>query len=108
MKVRPDVSASRAAGLAYEPRLEIGKPDVIRPLIAADRDRVAAAKVLAIDQDTAQAGRAHFAEGNLLRAGEGGHAPSKRGPSDPANRLCVCAWKRMETPSVAVSPWGCI
>jgi hypothetical protein len=34
MKVRPDVSASLAAGFAYEPRLDVGQPDAIRPLAA--------------------------------------------------------------------------
>jgi hypothetical protein len=37
-------------------------------LIAADRDRVAAVIVGAIDQDTANAGFAHLAECDLLRA----------------------------------------
>ena len=35
MKVRPDVSASLAATFANKPQLEIGKPDVIRPLVCA-------------------------------------------------------------------------
>ena len=45
---------------------------MIRPLICADRDRMAAAIICVIDQETAHAGGAHFAEGNFLRAG---HAP---------------------------------
>jgi hypothetical protein len=56
MKVRPNVGASLAAGLAYEPRLEIEKPDVIGPLVRADRDRMAAMIVRAIDQHAAHAG----------------------------------------------------
>jgi hypothetical protein len=75
MKVRPHVGASLAAGLTYEPRLQIGKPDVIRPLIRADRDRMAATIVRTIDQETAHAGGAHLSEGDLLRADDGGHAP---------------------------------
>jgi hypothetical protein len=39
MKVRPDISPVLSAGFAYEPRLDIGKPDVIRPLVRADRDQ---------------------------------------------------------------------
>ncbi len=58
-------------------RLEIGP--VIKPSIRADRDRMAAVKVLAIDEDAAHAGGAHFAEGDLLRAGEVSHALLKRG-----------------------------
>jgi hypothetical protein len=42
--------------------------DIIRPCIPADRDRVAAAVVGAIDQQAADAHVAHFAEGDLLRA----------------------------------------
>jgi hypothetical protein len=55
MKVRPDVGASLAAGLAHEAWLKIGKPDVIRPFIRVDRDRVAAMEIRAINQDTAHA-----------------------------------------------------
>jgi hypothetical protein len=70
MKVRPDVGTSLAAGFAHEPRLEIGKPDVIGPLVRADRDRVAAMIVRAIDQDPAHAGGTDFCEGVLrVRAG---------------------------------------
>src|SRR6266478_3151175 len=47
MKVRPNVGTSLAAGLANEPRLEIGQPETIRPLVRADRYRVAAAIVRA-------------------------------------------------------------
>jgi hypothetical protein len=74
-KIRPDVGASLAAGLADEARLQIGEPDVIRPWVCADRYRVAVAIICAIDQETVHARGAHFAEGNFLRAG---HAPLKR------------------------------
>jgi hypothetical protein len=63
---------SLATGFAHEPRLEIREPNVIRPWICADRDRVAAMKVLAIDQDAAHAGVAHLSEGDLLRAARHG------------------------------------
>ena len=43
MKIRSDVGASLAAGLAHEARMQIGEPNVIRPWICADRDRVTAA-----------------------------------------------------------------
>jgi hypothetical protein len=49
MKVWPHVGASLAASLAYELRFEIGEPDVIRPWISADRDRVAALVIRAVD-----------------------------------------------------------
>jgi hypothetical protein len=48
---------------------------MIRPWICADCDRMAAMMVGAIDQETAHAGAAHFAERNFLRAG---HTPLKR------------------------------
>jgi hypothetical protein len=35
MPIRPDISAAVTAGLAGEPRLDIGQPDVIRPAIGA-------------------------------------------------------------------------
>jgi len=79
MKVRPDVGASLAAGLADKPGLEIRKPDVISPLFRADRDRMAAMIIRAIDEHATNAHLAHLGEGDLLRAGERGHAPLKRG-----------------------------
>src|SRR5271168_3590250 len=79
MEVRPHVSASLAAGFAYEPRLEIGKPDVIWPLLCADRDRVAALVIRAINQDAAHARVAHLSKGDLLWSADGGHALLKRG-----------------------------
>jgi hypothetical protein len=48
------VGAAIAASLTDEARLDIGQPDIIRPRIAADDDRVAAAVVGAIDQDAAK------------------------------------------------------
>lgn len=78
IEVRPDVGAFLPAGLAHEPCLEIRQPDLIGPLVRADRDRVAAVEVLTIDQDAAHARRAHLSEGDLLRAGNGGHAAPDR------------------------------
>jgi hypothetical protein len=68
MKVRPDVSASLAAGLANEPRFQIGEPDVVGPWVRAERNRLAAMIVRAIDQDAMHASVAHLSEGDLLRA----------------------------------------
>jgi hypothetical protein len=53
---------------------------MIGPLVRADRYRVAAMMVRAIDEDAAHASIAHFAERDFLfaAAGEGGHAPLKR------------------------------
>src|SRR5271167_1834790 len=92
MKIRPDVGASLSVGCAYEPRFKIGEPDVIRPSVCADRDRVAALVIRAINQDPADAGVAHLSEGDLLRAGDGGHALLKRALSDQAipSRLSQC------------------
>jgi hypothetical protein len=69
IEVRPDVGASLVTGFAYEPRLEIGEPDVIAPRVRADRDRVAALVIRAIAQDPAHASVAHLGKGDLLRAG---------------------------------------
>jgi len=55
MEVRPNVSAFKPAGLADEARLKIGEPDLIRPLLCADCDRMAAMIIRAIDQETADA-----------------------------------------------------
>ena len=73
---RPDIGAAVAAGLAGELRLKIGQPHVIGPSVCADRDRMTAAVVCAVNQQAAHAGRAHFRECDFLRAD--GHAPLKR------------------------------
>jgi hypothetical protein len=39
---------------------------MIRPTIGAERDRMAAVMVGAVDQDAMDAGRAHFAKGDFL------------------------------------------
>ena len=67
-EVGPDVGAALAAGLADEPTFNIGEPDIVRPSVATDRDGVAASAIRAINQDTANAGFAHLAKGDLLRA----------------------------------------
>jgi hypothetical protein len=58
-KVGPDVATAASAALAYEPRLEIGQADIIRPAIGLQGYVMAA---MAEDQDPAQAHRAHLAE----------------------------------------------
>jgi hypothetical protein len=55
-----------AAGPADKPRLNIGQPNVIRPKIAADGDRVAAAVVDAIDKQPANAAFGHLGKGDFL------------------------------------------
>jgi hypothetical protein len=46
---RPDIGAVFPASLANEQRLQIGQPDVIGPAIRADRDRIAATIIRAIN-----------------------------------------------------------
>ena len=70
-KQRSNIRASVTASLADEQGLE-GKPDVIRPLVAADHCRMAATIIRAIDQQTARARCAHCFFHFLLRASRGG------------------------------------
>jgi hypothetical protein len=58
VEIRPDVGTTFAAGGAGEPILNIRRPHIIRPAIAADRHRMAAA-IGAISQETARR-RAQF------------------------------------------------
>jgi hypothetical protein len=58
LKQRPDVGSAAPAGPAGEARLEIRQPDVIRPAVRADHDRVAAAIVRTVDQQAAHTLRA--------------------------------------------------
>jgi hypothetical protein len=53
---------------------------VIGPLVGADRDRVAATIVGAVDEDAAHAGGAHFSDGDLLRERIGGCRLAEFGP----------------------------
>ena len=66
VKIWPDVGSALAAFLADEPFFDVGEPDIVRPRIGADRDVVAALVIAAIDQDAANAGFAHLAEGDPL------------------------------------------
>jgi hypothetical protein len=75
VEIGPNIRTSRAARLANKSRLEIRQPGIIGPSIAVDRQRMAAAIVGAIYQKAANAGGAHFCEGNLPRAGKRRHAP---------------------------------
>jgi hypothetical protein len=47
--------------------------EFVTPSVRANRKRVAAMVVGAIDQDAAHAHVAHLGEGDLLRAGDSGH-----------------------------------
>jgi hypothetical protein len=71
IKARSYIRATVTAGMAHEQRLDIGQPDVIRLLVPADRDTMAALVIRAIDQDTARTTGAHFAEHDLGLAGFG-------------------------------------
>jgi hypothetical protein len=75
IEVRTDISASPAAGLAGEARFDVGQPNLVGPSVGADRDPMAALEIGAIDQQAANAGGAHFSQGDLL-AGEFRHGPS--------------------------------
>jgi hypothetical protein len=66
------------ASLAGEARLDIGQPGIVRPSVTAYGHVAPAPVIRAIDQEPANASGAHLGEGDLLLAGEGGHAPLKR------------------------------
>src|ERR1700687_3454999 len=51
LKRRPDIAAVVSASLTGELRLQIGQPDVIRPVLSIDHDRMRAAIVGAIDHN---------------------------------------------------------
>jgi hypothetical protein len=68
IELRPHVSAAMATGSADEPRLNVGQPEIIGPAVAADRKRMAAAIVGAVDQQPTNALVAHVGERDFLRA----------------------------------------
>jgi hypothetical protein len=45
----------RKSGRTSAPRLDVGQPDIVAPLLRADRDRMAACMIGAVDQDAAKA-----------------------------------------------------
>ena len=53
-------------------------------------------KVLAINQDAANASVAHFAEGDFLGAGEGGHAAIKAQAGSAGKSSIGWAWSASE------------
>ena len=53
IEVRPHICTALAADPAGEALLDIGQSGIIGPAITADRDRVAAAVIRAVDQETA-------------------------------------------------------
>ena len=67
----PYIGPSLAASLADETELDIGKPDVVSPLIGRHCDRVAALVVSALDQDSDDAGGSHLAQPNVIFTGRG-------------------------------------
>ena len=79
VEIRSNVSTALAASAADELRLNIRQPDIVGPGIAAQRYRVTAAVVRAVDQDAANAAVAHLAEADLGRA-VGRHAVVEKGP----------------------------
>jgi hypothetical protein len=74
--IGPDIGAAPAARLTGKPLLKIGQADIIGPSITADCCVMAATKIGAVDQETANASGAHFGEGDFLRTE--GHASLKR------------------------------
>jgi hypothetical protein len=95
IEIRADIGAPCAASLTGKPRLYIGRPEAIRPSLAADRRPMAALVIRAIDQQTANADGAHLGEGDFVLAGEGGHAPLKRGLKGESN--CLIDWGQHPT-----------
>jgi hypothetical protein len=63
-----------AADLTDELRLKIGKPDMIRPTLRTDDDRMRAFE-WPQDDEPGRAGFAHFAEGDFLLACHGSILP---------------------------------
>jgi hypothetical protein len=80
--VGPPDGALRATSLANKSRFKVGQPNLVGPSVPADRRWMTAPEIGAIDQETANARRAHFPEGDFLLAafcgsvaGESWHAP---------------------------------
>lgn len=70
LATRPDIGAALPTRLADEARLEIGEPDLVRPLVdnIAAQDDVVAGIVQTEDDETTNTGRAHLSQRDLHRA----------------------------------------
>ena len=66
-KERPNICTTLAARLANEVRLNVGKPQVIRPAIGGQGSGVAAPIVAAEDHDARHPGLPHLAERDFFR-----------------------------------------
>ena len=60
------MSVPRLPHAADEPTFDAEKPDIVRPMIGASLDVMAALVIRAINQDAANAGGAQFSEGDFL------------------------------------------
>src|SRR3974390_1912720 len=69
IELRPHISATMAAGATDEPRLNVGQPGIVRPVVAVDRNRMAAVMVRAIDQQAAHTLGTHVGKADFVRAG---------------------------------------
>jgi hypothetical protein len=111
IEIRPDIRAPLAAKLARKQGLYIGQPNVIGPLVAADRYSMAALIIRTIDQETANARGAHFSKGNLLLAGQAGHGRRgnlwrSRDVADTAMKVrAVLGWNHLKAAGDTVNGW---
>jgi hypothetical protein len=69
-----------------EQRLQIGRPHMIGPSVSADRGRMAAPIIRAIDQQAANAHVAQLGKGDLLRAGHTAIEARRQRPDNTAKR----------------------
>jgi hypothetical protein len=101
-KLAPDIRPALAGGRADEASRYVGQPYIVRPAVAADRHGTAAAEIGAIDQQPANAGGSHLAEGDLL----GGHAAiearaRRAGKRVPVRNSNIAKYLKLESKIVA-------
>ena len=89
-----------AAGSADEPGLNVGQPGIIWPVVAVNRNRMAAAVVSAIDQQPTHALFAHVGKGDFGRA----DSDHQTYCFEPGDGVSVSTGSAPRSPDAAQSP----
>jgi hypothetical protein len=106
MEIRADISAAPSANFAPEPWLEIGEPDVIRPVVRRTQRCVVTAGIIrSVDQQAVNASGAHCSKADLRRASSFAHAALKCGRAGNSPEGYLLPGEHMQR---AAGPENCV
>jgi len=102
-KQRSNIGAAVPTSLTGELRLEVGQPDIIRPLAGIDHYRMRALVVAAVDEKPGRARRPHFPESDFRFAWHGCNFAKNRPHFElaiPGGKPTGCWARRMSSGNV--------